>query len=71
MLDDVEQLTASEVEVRWTEYCCDDASGGELAEVPGEVGGVCGEVLRGGELAGVDVDRDDDGNWAGGSRCRG
>jgi hypothetical protein len=32
-LDDVEQLAASEVEVRWTEYGCDNASGGEPEEV--------------------------------------
>lgn len=57
---------AANVEVRGAEDCSDGAGGGELAEVPGEVGGVGGEVLGGRELAGVDVDGDDDGDGAGG-----
>lgn len=48
------------VEVPGTEYGVDSAGVGELAEVAGEVGGVGGEVLGGGELAGVDVDGDGD-----------
>lgn len=59
---------AADVEVRGAKYCGDDPGGGQLAEVAGEVGGVGGEVLGGGELAGVDVDGDDDGDGAGGGR---